>query len=1386
MMKKYLSLLLLAVLAFQVNAADYMFKHIEVKDGLSNNKVNKIFKDSRGFMWFGTESGLNRYDGNEIKTYLGHDENGPFLDNYITDLQEDHLGRLWIGTNAGYSIYNPLKEEFTREIRSLMWEMGINGTPTITYIDKQKHMWFYIYGKGVYLFIPKTNLLFPLLYETGGLPQGEVKGIAECSDGILFVFNNGMLVCVDRETNKIKWQEKPLSKEGVYEMYSMYVDRDDDIWVYSSSGLWIYNVLGKKWKKELAKKAQGSSNDMVQSVYHARNGLVWVGRDQRGICVLDKETGETTVLTRIENDERGLQNNSILSLYEDANGVMWVGTYKKGVSYYSESIFKFGINHIGDVNCVEEDGNNRMWIGTNDEGLYRLDRKSRKLESFVHGGSNSISSNVIVTLKKARDGKLWIGTFRGGLNCYDGNRFICYKHEDGNPNSLINDNVFAIDEDKQGNIWIGTLGGGIQKLNPKTGKFKTFTTAHGLGSDYISSLQVGKDNQLIVGTAYGFTIFDMESGKGATFLGVKSGTQEFSDLNLNQVYQDSRGLIWIATREGLNVYDIRTDVLTVLTEEDGLSNQLITGIAEDDNKNIWVATAKGLTNIIPSVDTKNDSYSFRFYTYSDMDGLQNCEFNMRTLKKFSSGELMVGGMYGVNYFHPDEIRFNKALPKVFFTHLTLFNEEVKIGKEYDENVILDMTLDAMKEVKLKYGQNVFGVEFASDNFILPEKMKFAYKLEGFNSDWLTTYDHKVTYTNLSSGNYILKVKAINSDGYSGDEEATLRIVILPPFWKTTWAYIIYALLFVTVVFIARYLMLRGERNKFKMQQIKQEADKNKEINEMKMHFFTNVSHELRTPLTLILSPIETLMKERKDDEALMSKLQMMHRNASRLLNLVNQLLDFRKGDEMGHQLNMTEGDIVSYTNSICNSFSGMTDKKHVHLTFFSSVPSLNMSFDGDKYNKVLVNLLSNAFKFTPEEGRVDVSMAVKKNDAGEDMIEIKVADTGVGIKDEDKKHIFERFYQVETNGVDITGSGVGLSLVADFVKLHNGIIEVMDNVPTGSIFIVTIPVRKSSFVKPKQQTSVSTGNEDFVIVKSERKVSAEAYVETAEVAPEVETEKEIAVSQTHLKPETPKVLMANLQKKDENSQLPIALIVDDNEDFLNFMVDSFNNSYQTKVAQDGRKAWEMIQECMPDIVVSDVMMPEMDGNQLCKLVKSDKRTSHIPFILLTSCQSNEYRLEGLTVGADDYITKPFNIDILSLRMKKLINLHTSSSQHSLIDPSPSEIEITSMDEKLIGQAVKYVEDNIARSDLSVEELSQALGMSRVHLYKKLVNITGKTPIEFIRVIRLKRAAQLLRQSQQNVSEIAYQVGFNNPKYFSKYFKEEFGVLPSNYQDSAAK
>ena len=681
-----------------------------------------------------------------------------------------------------------------------------------------------------------------------------------------------------------------------------------------------------------------------------------------------------------------------------------------------------------------------------------------------------------------------------------------------------------------------------------------------------------------------------------------------------------------------------------------------------------------------------------------------------------------------------------------FTGLSLFDEAVKVGQSYGGRVLIEKELNDVENVEFDYKQNIFSVSFASDNYNLPEKTQYMYKLEGFNNDWLTLPlgVHNVTFTNLAPGKYVLRVKAINSDGYVGIKEATLGIVVNPPFWMSWWAYLLYAVGLVIVLFLARYRMLKREREKFHLQQIENEVAKNEEINNMKFRFFTNVSHELRTPLTLIISPLEGMLKE-TTDELQSTRLQLMYRNAQRLLHLVNQLLDFRKGEMSTHQLSLSEGDIISYVHSVCNSFLLMADKKHIQFSFFSGIDTFSMAFDADKVGKIVMNLLSNAFKFTPEGGRVTVMI---EHVAGTpDILEIKIADTGIGISDVDKEHIFERFYQAGHKGVEeTTGNGIGLSLVRDFVTLHEGEVKVFDNIGMGSVFVIQFPVKHvETQVQLPEETGMPAGDEE------DKEMKEEAREET------------------------------------ERKNFPLLLIVDDNEDFRIFMRYSLELQYRVKLAVNGKEAWEMMQEELPDLVISDVMMPQMDGNELCRLIKQDKRTAHIPVILLTARQNTEAKLAGLQTGADDYVTKPFNMTILVLRIRKLIEL---SRYHrvtqGMIDPAPSEIVITSLDEKLIEKAIKYVEDNMSRTELSVEELSRELGMSRVHLYKKLLQITGKTPIEFIRVIRLKRAAQLLRESQLHVSEVAFEVGFNNPKYFSRYFKDEFGVLPSVYQEKEGK
>ena len=1332
--------------SWMVVAQSYQFKHLEVSDGLSNNSVNTICKDRDGFMWFGTTTGLNRYDGYTFKIYQ-HAENDPgsLPDNYITDIVEMPDGRFWINTGRGYVLFDKERDCFITDVTGFMKNLESGGVPEQVFVDREGNTCLSVAGEGCYRYKEGGKRLF-FSYVEHSLPEHGVTQIAECSDGLLLIYNTGLLVCLDRATLAIKWKSDEIKKyipAGKTIEFSLFVDRDNCIWAYSLMGIWAYDCGTKSWRTDLTGIWSSRPDVIIHAVAQDIEGRIWVGKDYDGIDVLEKETGKVTSLVAHDDNGRSLPHNTIYDLYADRDGIMWVGTYKKGVSYYSESIFKFNMYEWGDITCIEQADENRLWLGTNDHGILLWNRSTGKAEPFWRDAEGQLP-NPVVSMLKSKDGKLWVGTFNGGLYCMDGSRLRSYK--EGAGNALASNNVWALVEDDKGRIWIASLGGGLQCLEPLSGTFETYTSNNSaLLENNVTSLCWVDNNTLFFGTAnQGVGMMDMRTREIKKIQG-QSGNVKLSNDAVNHVYKDSRGLVWIATREGLNVYDTRRHMFLDLSPVAEAKGNFIAAITEDQERNMWVSTSRKVIRVTVASDGKG-GYLFDSRAYNSEDGLQNCDFNQRSIKTLHNGIIAIGGLYGVNVFAPDHIRYNKMLPNVMFTGLSLFDEAVKVGQLYGGRVLIKKELNDVENVEFDYKQNIFSVSFASDNYNLPEKTQYMYKLEGFNNDWLTLPlgVHNVTFTNLAPGKYVLRVKAINSDGYVGIKEATLGIVVNPPFWMSWWAYLLYTVGLVIVLFLARYRMLKREREKFHLQQIENEVAKNEEINNMKFRFFTNVSHELRTPLTLIISPLEGMLKE-TTDELQSTRLQLMYRNAQRLLHLVNQLLDFRKGEMSTHQLSLSQGDIISYVHSVCNSFLLMADKKHIQFSFFSGIDTFSMAFDADKVGKIVMNLLSNAFKFTPEGGRVTVMI---EHVAGTpDILEIKIADTGIGISDVDKEHIFERFYQADHKGVEeTTGNGIGLSLVRDFVTLHEGEVKVFDNIGMGSVFVIQFPVKHvETQVQLPEERGIPVGNEE------DKKMKEEAREET------------------------------------ERKNFPLLLIVDDNEDFRIFMRYSLELQYRVKLAVNGKEAWEMMQEELPDLVISDVMMPQMDGNELCRLIKQDKRTAHIPVILLTARQNTEAKLEGLQTGADDYVTKPFNMTILVLRIRKLIEL---SRYHrvtqGMIDPAPSEIVITSLDEKLIEKAIKYVEDNMSRTELSVEELSRELGMSRVHLYKKLLQITGKTPIEFIRVIRLKRAAQLLRESQLHVSEVAFEVGFNNPKYFSRYFKDEFGVLPSVYQEKEGK
>ena len=1333
-MNKNIVVLIFLFVCIQVQsvAERYAFKHITMDNGLSHNQVNCIYRDADGFMWFATASGLTRYDGYTMRVF-SHQQDSVLTDyNYIawiTDWGKDKLIGLSIGT---YFLFDKHTETFS----SANKYFESFGVPTIDnlFVDSQMNVWI-VSGQRLFVFSYSQKTM---LTSSDGVDLGEesvVTSLCEHNAIVYLMCNNGTLLLVPMSNAytaaSIVRKQTP-AERGTHHIF---VDSDADYWIYTDSheGLWYYKSDTKNWyrctnsEESTIRVPAFVINSMAEDAKHC----IWVTSNHGGACVVNKHTQSVTNVQSNKNDSRSVQSNSLNCVYCDVSGNVWIGTVRSGISVYNESVFKFSIDDLSlsgvptdfvpQINTIEEDKSGNMWYGSNGSGLLCVPRNGKAiLYRHLASDAGSIPNDIIVDVLADSKGRIWVGSFLGGLSYFDGTKFFSFKGKKEYLPSVNSENIWAIAEDNAHNIWVGSLGKGLAVCNAKTGQWKEFNSNNSvLPTDYISQIVPTADNNVFVSTSYGVVQCDADGHikmVGANLPAVMS--------NVNDIFVDSRGLLWVGSDNGLTVLDGQTfEQCAYFDTKAGLQHNVITGIVEDTDRNMWITTTCGISNIIVNINPRTNHYSFTIYGYDEHDGMMQGALNVRSVKRTSYGEIIVGGNYGIARFYPNKIKYNKETPTPIFTSLSVLGHEVGIGEEYDGHVILQKAMPYTDSIVLNYSDNMFTVSFSTLSSVLPEKVTYSYNLEGFSDKWIPAEGHSVTYTNLTYGNYTLKVRASNCDGFSSLADAELHIRILPPWWRTTTAYVSYAIILLLLIVFVVFVVRRRELEKYNLKQLEAEIEKKSEIDEMKLRFFTNVSHELRTPLSLIISPLESLLST-ITDETVKSKLDMMHRNAQSLLSIVNQLLDLRKTDSNAMQLNLSEGDLVSFVQIQSDDFAQLSERD-IKFSFATTETSIYTQFDKDKISKVLNNILSNALKYTPDGGSITTTVSLTDN---KQSALISIADTGIGIPDEHKKQIFERFYQVPRTEVSYGGSGIGLHLVKEFVGMHGGTVAATDNEGGGTIFSITLPLRAITSTEP----------------------------DTEEVEP---------------------TIGANGRKR--------IIVVDDNADFRTLITEVLSDEFDIVQAKNGQEAFEQIVRIQPDIIISDVMMPVMDGNQLCQKVKSDIRTSHIPFVMLTAKTAEEHRIEGLSAGADDYIPKPFNAQILKLRVAKLIDLATKrhAAFHKQIEPEPSEITITTLDEKLIQKAVKYVEDNISSTELSVEELSKHLGMSRVHLYKKLLSITGHTPIEFIRIIRLKRAAQMLKDKQQNVSDVAYAVGFNNPKYFSKYFRDEFGMLPSVYQNN---
>ena len=928
---------------------------------------------------------------------------------------------------------------------------------------------------------------------------------------------------------------------------------------------------------------------------------------------------------------------------------------------------------------------------------------------------HSILSDLIICSCLDTKGRLWFGTYGGGAFYEQGGKFIPLRNVA--PASLKY--IRRIVEDANGTLWFGTFMQGLYAMDSRS-NFTAYTMNSSiLPTGSILDLAYSKGRNLYIGTSSGLYSIDIYTRKITPITGTKANTKSLPDSYISSLFYDSRGLLWIGTRSGMTVFDEKKDEMVHLTIENGLSHNSIRAITEDKFKNIWVTTDHGITNIVVDSSPAGQRKDFPYlcYPYFEEDGIGDMTFNSHSITCTEQGEILMGGIGGYLKITPRPTNFyNRTGSPVVFTGLLLANQKMEVdSRTSNGRILLPKNIQLLEEITMDYSDSNFALEVSSMDFQNRHKQQFAYRL-GEQEEWVKLEGNRIHFNRLSYGTFRLQVKVYEPNGYD-NPVSSLFIHVRPPFWLSLPAYGCYALM-VILLFL---LILRNTQRKHKrlmeQQKYEMEITQQHEMDEAKMRFFTNVSHDLRTPLALIITPLEKLLAL-ESARNLKTDLELIYRNAVALLNEVNQLLDFRKLDRQKTQLSPSYGNLSDFVKETCDSFKELSLKNGIRLELNLMDTDISMSFDRNKMQRILLNLLSNAVKYNRKDGIVVVTVN-KILVSEKEHVRIQVADTGIGIKDENKEKVFDRFFQEQHTATTYVGSGIGLHIVKEYVTLHQGTIRITDNQPQGSIFTITLPV-------------VDRTNE-------ERQLCHDSKEEGVSV-----------------------------------------LVVEDNDDFRHFLIGCLKEHYQIFEASDGKEALEILSQQSVQMVISDVMMPVMDGLELCHAVKTDIRFSHIPVILLTARTAEKHVLGGLREGADDYITKPFNLDILLLRIQKLLKWTRSNHEKfGKMEVSPSEITISSLDEQLIEKAIRIVEDNMDNSEFSVEELSTQIGISRSGLYKKLMSITGKSPLEFIRILRLKRGKQLLEKSQLNISQIAYQVGLS-PKQFAKYFKEEYGCLPSNY------
>ena len=1315
------------------------FDFYSQEHGLSNNQIHAILQDKKGWMWFGTSQGVCRFDGYHFTVFKNDPEDSTSLKgNLVRAIFEDRKGQLWIGTeNGGLNKFNREKENFQHYFYHDDHAVLKDASVTSIHEDVSGNLWV---GTETNLYrIENENKLTELKPSNLSGFSGYFRILRSDPSGRIWIGTNNGLFIYNPKNNQAEKVILPLSTSTNEEIWEISFDDDGTVWVGTyANGMYTVNPVSLEARHIIIDPDNERSNT-VRSIAKDRNGKYWIGT-RGGLYIYEKNKGVTAFYYHEEREPKSLVNNSIQCIVHDLKGDVWIGT-RNGINFLieerqnilgfksmpgddrylnSSEIYTFWIDSKGDI-----------WAGTESGGINILNRKSGRFRYLVpqKGNPNSLSRNCIKALLDDGKNNLWIGTFLGGIDVLDlktGN-FKHFRNDPTDPTSLSDNRVWSFLRDSNNDIWIGTSNG-LDKFDPKTGTFIHFRNL--VNGQQVNWIAEDSDHCLWI-SADELVIYNP---KNQNVIRVNESTR--------CMLQDSKKRFWLTTaNQGIALYSKEKGVVKYYSEKNGLANNQTLAILEDNEHFLWISTTNGLSKFDPEKE--------RFHNYSMSNGFQNNQFTYGAALKTKEGELLFGGISGFNIFNPTKIKSGNYFAPIVLTDFKIFNKSIRVGNRKSD--VLTKCISETEQLKLKYDQNSITLEFTSFDYANSLGIQFSYYMEGFDKDWNEPSENRsATYTNLDPGEYTFRVKTVSIDRQESNSGPELKIIVLPPYWQTWW----FRMLIFITIFGLFYLLVSFLLNKEKLKSDlvfeRIRAKKLHELDMMKLRFYTNISHEIRTPLTLILGPLEKMRKNTIPESEIKGHVELMYRNATQLHQLINQLLDFRKLETGNLKLVLSRGDLVSYISGIVSSFDKFAEEKEIELKFNSLKKEIITNFDADKVSKIMNNLLSNAFKFTGKGGKISVNMSLifdsdeeesVGNSTEKRMIEISVKDNGIGIADSNLEKIFNRFFQVGEGGTQ-AGTGIGLALTKELVKLHNGKIFVMSKTGKGSKFTVQLPFGELPHAEIPELVHSSDSNEN---------------------------EQVVAVVEEHI-------------GEHYTAGQKIMLLIDDNSDVRYFIKSHFSASYEVLEAENGLEGWNMALKTIPDIIISDVMMPDMDGFEFCRKIRKDERTSHIPILLLTALGSREHELEGLSYGADDYITKPFDLIILQTKVENIISVRQSLKQKYAGEMllQPRNIKLSSPDERFLQKAIEVVENNISDPDLDIERFASEIGVSRMQLYRKLNALTEMTVKEFVRNIRLKRAAQMLVQKKLNVSEVAYAVGFKDLSHFRKCFRQEFGMSSSEY------